>query len=72
MSKKPTCNTNLCFSRADKGFGPASRESSQKLTSKLLQVYQERNVSLILRESKSLSNICMIKKNLSFILKALQ
>uniref|UniRef100_I3KNK6 Serine hydrolase like n=1 Tax=Oreochromis niloticus TaxID=8128 RepID=I3KNK6_ORENI len=28
---------------ADKGFGPASRESSQKLTSKLLQVYQERN-----------------------------
>ncbi|XP_031597062.1 serine hydrolase-like protein isoform X2 [Oreochromis aureus] len=32
---------------ADKGFGPASRESSQKLTSKLLQVYQERNDTVV-------------------------
>ncbi|XP_063331395.1 serine hydrolase-like protein [Pelmatolapia mariae] len=32
---------------ADKGFGSASRESSQKLTSKLLQVYQERNDTVV-------------------------
>lgn len=32
---------------ADKGIGPASWELSQKLTSKLLQVYQERNDSVV-------------------------
>ncbi|XP_006787429.1 serine hydrolase-like protein [Neolamprologus brichardi] len=32
---------------ADKGIGPASWEPSQKLTSKLLQVYQERNDSVV-------------------------